>query len=71
MGNLRKIELGKQAKQILEAGLRESESHAFRMRCQLVLLKSEGRSSQELGKIMKMNQVSVNSWTCHQTRERP
>jgi len=62
MGNLRKIELGDQEQYQLESGLKESESHAFRMRCQLVLLKSQGRSSLEVGRIVKMNQVSVNSW---------
>lgn len=69
MGNLRKIALSDQEQQFLESGLRESSSHAFRMRCQLVLLKSQGRSSLEVGKIVKMHQVSVNSWLTRYEKE--
>lgn len=46
----------------LEIGLKDGPSHSFRMRCQSVLLKSEGRTSQEVGKITVMSHVSVNSW---------
>lgn len=46
----------------LELGLKEGKSHSFRMRCQSVLLKSEGRTSKEVGSITGMCHVSVNSW---------
>lgn len=46
----------------LETGLKNSLSHSFRMRCQSVLLKSEGRSSQEVGSITGMCHISVNNW---------
>ena len=46
----------------LETGLRTGDSHSFRMRCQSVLLKSEGRTSKEVGAITGMCHVSVNSW---------
>lgn len=46
----------------MDSGLRSGKSHAFRQRCQLVLLKSEGRSSKEVAAIVKKNAVTVNSW---------
>ena len=46
----------------LETGLKEGKSHSFRMRCQSILLKSEGRTSKEVGSITGMSHVSVNSW---------
>ena len=48
--------------QALESGLKQGKSHCFRMRCQSILLKSEGRSSKEVGAITGMCNVSVNSW---------
>jgi len=32
------------------------------MRCQSILLKSEGRTSKEVGSITGMSHISVNSW---------
>jgi len=46
----------------LESGLKEGKSHSFRMRCQSILLKSEGRTSKDVGIITGMCNVSVNSW---------
>lgn len=46
----------------LERGLKEGKSHSFRMRCQSILLKSEGRTSKETGSITGMCHISVNSW---------
>jgi transposase len=46
----------------LENGLRTSKSHAFRMRCQTILLKSDGRKSKDVACIVAMSHVSVNSW---------
>lgn len=69
MGKLRKIDLAEPAKVELETGLREGSSHAFRMRCQLVLLKSQGRSSQEVGRIVQMNQITVNNWLTRYEKE--
>lgn len=46
----------------LEEGLRKGSSHAFRMRCQVILLKAAGRKSKEVGDIVRMSEVSVNSW---------
>ena len=49
-------------RQALESGLKQGTSHCFRMRCQSILLKSEGRISKDVGSITGMSNVSVNSW---------
>ena len=46
----------------LENGHRNGKSHAFRRRCQVILLKSEGRDSKSVGSIVKMSNMSVNAW---------
>lgn len=46
----------------LEHSHRTGASHAFRVRCQVVLLKATGRGSPEVGLITGMSYVSVNSW---------
>lgn len=69
MGKIRKIELSEAERQGLDSGLRLGKSHAYRQRCQLVLLKSEGRSSKQVGQIVKMNAISVNNWLSRYQRE--
>ena len=49
-------------RQELEEGLRHGSSHCFRMRCQSILLKSEGRKSKEVSQITGMCAVSINNW---------
>lgn len=46
----------------LEKSIKTSTNHSFRRRCQLVLLKADGRTSKDVGKIVGMTNVSVNSW---------
>lgn len=46
----------------LEEGYRKSSSHCYRQRCQLILLKAEGRYSNEVASILAMSYVSVNAW---------
>lgn len=46
----------------LERGFREGTTHCFRQRCQSILLKSEGRTSKEVGSITGLCAVSINSW---------
>ena len=53
----------------LEEGLRHGASHCFRMRCQSILLKSEGRKSKEVSQITGMCAVSINNWTKGYTEE--
>jgi len=62
LGKRRTIELSPADRVALEQAFRTSPSHAFRQRCQLVLLKSEGRTSKEVAAILKQHYVSVNTW---------
>ena len=47
---------------LLEENLRNNRSYALRTRCQVIILKSQGRYSADVGKIVGMSYVSVNSW---------
>lgn len=60
--NIRSITLSDEARSILIKGYQQGSSTAFRKRCHAVLLKSEGRTSQDVGSILGMHQVSVNNW---------
>lgn len=62
MGRVNTPTLASTQRKELESGLKEGKSHSFRMRCQSILLKSEGRTSKETGRITGMSHVSVNSW---------
>lgn len=48
MGRFIKVELSDDQRKELENGYRNGKTHAFRLRCQMVLLKSEGRKSQDI-----------------------
>ena len=63
MGRVNTPKLSESGREALEKGYRSGKTHAFRQRCQLVLLKSEGRKSEDVALIVKMCEVSVNSWT--------
>ncbi len=62
MGRVNTPILASEQLQALELGLKQGASHCFRMRCQGILLKSEGLTSEEVGRIRGMCNVSVNSW---------
>jgi transposase len=62
MGKIRVVALKEKEREALEEGLRSGKSHAFRKNCQLVLLKSTARTSKEVGRILQLNAVTVNSW---------
>ncbi len=62
MGKIRTIELTVDQQKALQEGYQLGKTHAFRQRCQLILLKSEGRICKEVGRIIKMNEISVNKW---------
>ena len=62
MGKITKIELSESERIKLNFGYKEGSSHCFRMRCKAVLLKSEGLSSEAIGKIVEMTHISVNNW---------
>ena len=62
MGRVNTPILDSKAKDELEQGFKTGKTHAYRIRCQLVLLKSENRKSKEVAKIVKMCEMSVNNW---------
>jgi transposase len=59
---LRSIELTPAQCRDLKDGYENGKSSAYRKRCHLVLLKQEGRTSKDVGKIVGLHQVSVNNW---------
>jgi Winged helix-turn helix len=62
MGRFIKVELTDDQRKELENGYRNGKSHAFRIRCQMVLLKSEGRKSQDIADFLGFCQQAVNNW---------
>ena len=62
MGRIKEIQLSPMQRSALEYGYRNGSSHAFRMRCKAVLLKSQGLSSPQIGERLDMNQTTVNNW---------
>lgn len=62
MGRVNTPILDNLSRKELEKGYKTGKKHAFRVRCQTILLKSDGLSSKDVGKIVGMSNVSVNSW---------
>ncbi len=62
MGKLKTVELTKAQRIALEKGYRAGESHSFRMRCQIILLKCERRTSAEIAEILGCCEMVVNNW---------
>jgi transposase len=62
MGRVNTPILSESAKLALEYDFKTSQVHSYRMRCQVILLKSTGRNSEEVGEITRMTYVSVNAW---------
>jgi hypothetical protein len=50
------------ARTALESLYKQSPNHPLRQRCQLVLLKATGRTSFDVGQVVGLCHVSVNSW---------
>lgn len=61
MGRVNTPLLSEPARLALEEGLRDGKTHTFRTRCQVILLKSTGRKSADVGLITSMTYVSVNA----------
>lgn len=51
------------AKSALEQGARTGKTPCFRTRCEVILLKAIGLTSEEVAKFTAMTYVSVNAWT--------
>ncbi len=62
MGKVRTIQLSDAQRKALEEGYQSGSTHAFRQRCEIILLKNQGRTSEEVGRIVNKNQITVNSW---------
>lgn len=62
MGKTKVIELTVEQRAALEKGYRTGKSHCFRTRCQMILLKSEKRTSIEVGEILGCCEMVVNNW---------
>ena len=60
--NLRRIALTPAQHEALKNGYENGKSSAYHKRCHLVLLKQEGRTSKDIGKIVGLHQISVNNW---------
>jgi transposase len=62
MGAIKYLELSNEQRRELEQGYQAGKSHAYRKRCHMMLLKSEGRSSAAVAEILGCCEVVVNSW---------
>jgi transposase len=62
MGKIKTVELTGAQRAALEKGYRTGSSHAFRLRCQMILLKSERRRAVEIADLLGCCEVVVNNW---------
>jgi transposase len=62
MGKIKTVELTQAQRIALEKGYRTGHSHAFRLRCQMILLKSEQRTAIEIADLLGCCEVVVNNW---------
>lgn len=62
MGKVTQIDLTEKERRALEKGYREGKKHGYRKRCHLILLKSERRSSEQVGEILGICEIAVNNW---------
>lgn len=62
MGRTIKIQLSDEQRTALENTYRGGANHVLRVRCQMILLKSEGRKSQEIADFLGYCQQAVNNW---------
>jgi transposase len=62
MGKIKTVELSSAQRAALEKGYRAGSSHAFRLRCQMILLKSERRTAAEIADLLGCCEVVVNNW---------
>lgn len=62
MGKIKTVKLTQAQRIALEKGYRAGESHAFRLRCQMILLKSEQRTAIEIADLLGCCEVVVHNW---------
>lgn len=69
MGKIKVIELTTLQREALEDGYRNGKTHSFRQRCQMVLLKSEQRTSLAVVGILGGCEMTVNNWLARYQEE--
>ena len=69
MGKTKVIELTAEQRAELEKGYRTGESHCLRTRCQMILLKSEKRTSVEVAEVLGCCEMVVNNWLARYQQE--
>lgn len=62
MGKRKVVQLSDEQRSELENGQRNGKSHSFRNRCQMILLKSEHRTSAQVTQILGGCAVVVDNW---------
>jgi transposase len=62
MAKIKSIELTEEERTALERGWKHGPSHAFRQRCQMILLKAQWLTSQEVARQVGCCEVVVNTW---------
>jgi len=62
MGKTKVVELTDDQRTDLEKGYRTGKSHCFRVRCQMILPKSERRTSVEVAEVLGCCEMVVNNW---------
>lgn len=62
MGKIKTIELTAAQRAALEKGYREGQPHSFRVRCQIILLKTEHRTAAEIADLLGTCLISVYQW---------
>ena len=69
MGKTKVIELTAEQRAELEKGYRTGKSHCFRVRCQMILLKSQQRTSTEIAEVLGCCEMVVNNWLVRYQKE--
>ncbi|MBD0369633.1 MAG: helix-turn-helix domain-containing protein [Pyrinomonadaceae bacterium] len=62
MGKIKTVALSRAQRSALEKGYRAGDTHAFRLRCQMILLKSERRTAIEIADLVGCCEAVVNNW---------
>lgn len=62
MGKINKLELSVAEKEALEKGYRNGEKHPYRVRCRMILLKSEGLTNKAIGQLFACHELTVWGW---------
>ncbi len=62
MPSLLTIKLSAEQQKALRNGYEQGKTHEYRKRCQMILLKGEGRTSLEVSGILNCCEASINAW---------